>query len=62
MNSAPLPMLKGYPQIVACGDSTNDIRYYYIRVENVIFPVGHILGSYYIIFDKNIKYYCSVGI
>lgn len=39
-NSAPLAMsTKGYPHIVVSGDLKTNLRLFYIRVEDLIFPV-----------------------
>ncbi|XP_055306986.1 uncharacterized protein LOC129571243 [Sitodiplosis mosellana] len=42
LNAAPLPGKKGFPHIVACGTSMNDIKYYFIQIENLVFPVSEI--------------------
>lgn len=40
MNAVPLPSDKGFPRIIACGDSKEHIHHYYIQLENLIFPAS----------------------
>lgn len=43
MNAEPVPAPmkgKGYPQIVVNGNSQKEPLFYYIRIENLVFPVS----------------------
>lgn len=43
MSSEPVPAPmkgKGFPQIVVSGNSQKEPSYYYIRLENLVFPVS----------------------
>lgn len=47
LNAVPLPTDKGFPKIIACGDSEKAIDYYYIQIENLVFPVNFLLWCIY---------------
>lgn len=40
LNAVPLASKKGYPHIVACGNTPKDIRYFCIQLENLVFNVS----------------------